>query len=369
VEGTVEALALRKLRKSFSSSVAVDGMDLTLSRGEFVSLLGPSGCGKSTVLRMIAGLLQPDSGEVLIEGKNVTALAVHKRNIGFVFQSYALFPHLSVFENVAFGLRRRRLAEADVQSRVTNVLETVRLHGLGDRRPSQLSGGQQQRVALARAVVTQPSLLLLDEPLSNLDALLREEMRLELKRLQHQLGITTLFVTHDQAEALAMSDRIAVVNGGRLEQIGTPEEIYAEPATQFVARFIGRSNFLTGHIEGDSGCRAVVRCAKDVRVVIEKRSAHVLTPGSVVRIAIRQERVQLTRAFVADTDNCFPVTVALRAYGGSVQHYILRLQSGAEIGAEVRAAEPALRPGDVAYAGWTARDGRILSGEGWSREG
>ncbi len=258
MSGGAPALAVRRLRKSFGAVVAVDDVSLEAAPGEFLSLLGPSGCGKSTLLRMVAGLVEPDGGEIVLAGEDITRVAVHKRNLGLVFQSYALFPHMTVFENVAFGLRRRGVAAAELGPRVERMLELVRLGPLGTRHPRELSGGQQQRVALARALVTEPRVLLLDEPLSNLDALLREEMRVELKRLQERLGTTMIFVTHDQAEALILSDRVVVMEAGRVEQIGRPEEVYRRPATAFVARFLGRANFLGGTVAEVGGSATVV---------------------------------------------------------------------------------------------------------------
>jgi len=258
VSAAAPALTVRRLRKSFGTVVAVDEVSLDAAAGEFLSLLGPSGCGKSTLLRMIAGLVEPDGGQVVLAGEDITRLAVHRRNLGLVFQSYALFPHMTVFENVAFGLRRRSVPAAELGPRVERMLELVRLGPLGARHPRELSGGQQQRVALARALVTEPRVLLLDEPLSNLDALLRDEMRVELKRLQERLRITMIFVTHDQAEALILSDRVVVMEAGRVEQIGTPEEVYRRPATAFVARFLGRANFLAGTVAESGASGAVV---------------------------------------------------------------------------------------------------------------
>ncbi len=225
---------------------------LEVEKGELVSLLGPSGCGKTTTLRTIAGFISADRGKIMIGGRDYTGVPPNRRNIGLVFQSYALFPHLSVFDNVAYGLRRRRLAKDIIRDKVRNVLELVSLTGFEDRLPAQLSGGQKQRVALARAIVIEPDLLLLDEPLSNLDAKLRDEMRAELSRLQRSLGITMIYVTHDQIEALSLSSRIIVMNEGNIEQTGTPEDIYERPATSFVARFVGFDNRLSGRVSGMS---------------------------------------------------------------------------------------------------------------------
>ncbi|MGV8965091.1 MAG: ABC transporter ATP-binding protein [Cellulomonas sp.] len=244
----VSAVRLRGLRKQFGDVVAVDGVDLDVHDGEFLTLLGPSGSGKTTVLRMIAGFEAPTSGTVELGGVNVTARAPFERDVNTVFQDYALFPHMSVLENIAYGLKVKRVGRKERSTRATEALESVQLEGYGDRKPSQLSGGQRQRVALARALVNRPKLLLLDEPLGALDLKLREQMQVELKAIQRQVGITFLFVTHDQEEALTMSDRIAVFAGGRIEQVGSPAEVYENPATPFVAGFVGTSNLLSGEV-------------------------------------------------------------------------------------------------------------------------
>jgi ABC-type Fe3+/spermidine/putrescine transport system ATPase subunit len=237
------ALRLAGIEKRYGATVAVAGVDLEVRDGEFLTLLGPSGCGKTTTLGLIAGFFPPSAGEIFLRGRPVAGLPPFKRDIGVVFQDYALFPHMTAGENVAFGLRMRGLPKAEIHSRVNEALDLVQLRGLAERRPLELSGGQRQRVALARALVIRPAVLLLDEPLSNLDLKLREEMRVEIAGLQRRLGITTVFVTHDQGEALVMSDRIAVMNAGRIEQLGSPADVYERPATRFVAQFIGRMNF------------------------------------------------------------------------------------------------------------------------------
>lgn len=258
-EAAGTALRLDGVAKRFGNVTALRDAWLQVQAGEFVTLLGPSGCGKTTLLNLVAGFLQSDGGEILLGGEPVTDLPVWRRNIGMVFQSYALFPHMTVAENVGYGLRARRLARAEVQARVAEALRLVQLSHLGDRRPRQLSGGQQQRAALARALVIRPRILLLDEPFSALDRSLRASMQIEVREIQRQAGLATLFVTHDQGEALSMSDRIAVMSGGMIQQVGTPLEIYERPATRFVAGFVGESSVLRGRLLGREGGEAVLR--------------------------------------------------------------------------------------------------------------
>jgi putative spermidine/putrescine transport system ATP-binding protein len=360
VSNAAPALSVRRLKKSFGAVVAVDEVSLDAAPGEFLSLLGPSGCGKSTVLRMVAGLVEPDGGAVVLAGEDVTRVAVHRRNVGLVFQSYALFPHMTVFENVAFGLRRRQVGESELRSRVERMLELVRLGRLGGRHPRELSGGQQQRVALARALVTEPSVLLLDEPLSNLDALLREEMRVELKRLQERLGTTMIFVTHDQAEALILSDRVVVMEAGRVEQIGKPEEVYRAPATPFVARFLGRANFLSGTVAGDAG-GVVVSLGGGLSIAAGPRIG--LARDQVVQVAIRQENIRLAPGGGGGgLANRFPVTVVFHAFAGQAHHYVVQLADGRELAVAAPGASVPLARGTEAVVEWGAEDVVLLPG-------
>ena len=370
MSAAVPALSLRRLRKAFGAVVAVDGVSLDAAPGEFLSLLGPSGCGKSTVLRMVAGLVDPDGGQVVLAGEDITCIPVHRRHLGLVFQSYALFPHMTVFENVAFGLRRRHAPEAELRARVERMLDLVRLGPLGARHPRELSGGQQQRVALARALVTEPRVLLLDEPLSNLDALLREEMRVELKRLQERLGTTMIFVTHDQAEALTLSDRVAVMESGRVEQVGRPEEVYRRPATPFVARFMGRANFLSGVVaERDA---AGVLVALDGGLSVRAGARDGIAAGQRVQMAVRQESIRFAPAGVGagtSARNRFPVTVVFHAFAGQAHHYVIQLADGRELEVATPGAEPPLARGIQAAVEWAPEDVILLPERGPEIEG
>jgi spermidine/putrescine transport system ATP-binding protein len=288
------AIALVGVSKRFGAVGAVDDVSLEINEGEFFSLLGPSGCGKTTTLRMVAGFEVPDTGRIVLKGNDVTRVPPNRRPVNMVFQQYALFPHMSVYENVAFGLKVKRVPRAEHRGRVHEMLRVVSLEGLDRRRARQLSGGQQQRVALARALVNRPAALLLDEPLGALDVKLRKHMQLELKRIQHELGTTFVYVTHDQEEALAMSDRIAVMNGGRVEQTGSPREIYEHPRTAFVADFIGSLNAFDLRIDELVGANAVMRLGENERVVVAVGDGH--RPGETLRAAVRPERVQIEAA-------------------------------------------------------------------------
>ncbi len=318
---------LRALRKHFGEAVAVDGIDATIRAGEFFSLLGPSGCGKTTTLRMIGGFERPTSGEILLDGVDVAQTPPHKRNVHTVFQSYALFPHLSVTDNVGFGLRRRRTSKAEIKRLVKEALELVELGGYGERRPAQLSGGQQQRVALARALVLRPALLLLDEPLGALDAKIRRQLRIELKALQEEVGITFVFVTHDQEEALSMSDRVAVMSGGRIEQIGTPAEVYEDPATVFVADFLGVSNLMEAH-----AARVEGGCAVTIGDYPLRAGCGDLEASGAVKVVARPERIELLSGESgAQRGNCLPGMVERTVYLGTSLQVMVRLATGVQL--------------------------------------
>jgi spermidine/putrescine transport system ATP-binding protein len=349
------------LRKQFGEVTAVDGVSLDIRAGEFFSLLGPSGCGKTTTLRMIGGFDLPTSGRIELGGLDITGAPPEKRPVNMVFQSYALFPHLSVFENIAFGLRRRKTPQAEIDRRVGAVLELVRLTGYGRRKPDQMSGGQQQRVALARALVNRPQVLLLDEPLGALDLKLRRQLQVELKRVQLEVGITFVYVTHDQEEALALSDRIAVMDHGRVEQLGTPEELYDAPRTLFVAGFIGTSNLLPGTVESVVTDAAVVRLASGDVCPARAGDAR---PGDSVDVAIRPESIGLAAADATpDADGNVPTllgTILQSAYlGVSVSH-----QVGTSGGLVLTVVAPRSHErfgiGDRVQLRWRAADAMLL---------
>jgi putative spermidine/putrescine transport system ATP-binding protein len=309
-------LRLESLTRRFGDTVAVDSISLDVQRGELISLLGPSGCGKTTTLRMIAGFEAPTSGRIEVDGRDVTALSPQRRAVGMVFQNYALFPHLDVWENVAFGLLARGESRTQARPKVERALQRVELAELSRRKVQALSGGQQQRVALARALAPEPPLLLLDEPLSNLDAALRERTRVELRGLLKELGMTAVFVTHDQEEAFALSDRIAVLSRGRLQQVGAPEQLYAQPANPFVASFLGRANFLSGVLQQDGSCRL------DAGMVWQA-SADGMPAGSRVKLMVRPEALR----FAARGEG-LPATVIDRRFAGAATFYHLQGEGG-----------------------------------------
>jgi spermidine/putrescine ABC transporter ATP-binding subunit len=318
-------VVLRGATKMFGPVVAVSNLTLEIPRGIFLSLLGPSGCGKTTTLRLIAGFEQPSHGDIFIRGQRVNLVPAYRRDFSMVFQNFALFPHMTVADNVAFGLRMRRLPREERETRLREALALVHLTGFEDRYPKQLSGGQQQRVALARAIVVRPAVLLLDEPLGSLDKKLREQMQVELRQLQQEIGITTVFVTHDQEEALTLSDRVAIMNGGKIEQMDTPRELYERPATDFVANFLGVSNAFDGRVTGRDGAEALVAIGPfQVRVPWEDG----IESGAPIRLAIRPEKIRLGRRGEKDG---LPARVRHVVYLGGTTHYYLDGPEGQSI--------------------------------------
>jgi spermidine/putrescine transport system ATP-binding protein len=316
---------LADVTKRFGDVVAVDAVSLDISRGGFFSLLGPSGCGKTTTLRMIGGFEQPDEGRIELGGTNVAGLPPYKRDVNTVFQSYALFPHLNVFDNVAYGLRRRKISRGMIPGQVGRILELVDLPGFEGRRVNQLSGGQQQRVALARALVNQPKVLLLDEPLGALDLKLRKQMQLELKGLQHEVGITFIYVTHDQEEAMTMSDRIAVMRAGRIEQVGPPEEVYEQPATEFVAGFLGASNLLEGTVRAAEGEFRSIELASGEKVRVPAASLN--GASGRIKLGVRPEKIRIGSKRPAG-DNAIEGTVRDTTFVGVSNVYTVATRDG-----------------------------------------
>ncbi|WP_428674245.1 ABC transporter ATP-binding protein [Roseibium sp.] len=322
----MSAVSLTNIVKKFGGFTAVHRMSMEIPDGSFVTLLGPSGCGKTTTLRMIAGLIDPTEGDITIKGQRINEVPIHRRNLGLVFQNYALFPHKTIAENVAFGLKYRSISKADAAKKVKDALELVQLPHVGDRYPKQLSGGQQQRIALARAIVIEPDVLLLDEPLSALDANLREDMRVELKRIQHRIGITTVFVTHDQSEALAMSDRIVVMSNGRVEQIGTPEEVYNTPASEFVSRFLGISNILPATCREVNGTGPALELPHFGEITVPKERAPNVGSAGPAQLVIRAEKLVLTdKAEPADDRIALDGIVEAVDYQGQAARYFVRV--------------------------------------------
>lgn len=357
---------LRGATVRFGDLVAVESLDFTIEPGEFLSILGPSGCGKTTTLRLVAGFQYPTEGEVWINGENATDVPAHKRDVNTVFQSYALFPHLNVADNIAYGLKVKRQDKSTIGDRVARALDLVQLPQVADRRPSQLSGGQQQRVALARAIVNEPAVLLLDEPLSALDRKLRQAMRLELRHLHEQLGITFIFVTHDQEEAITMSDRVAVMNQAHILQVGTPGDVYERPTSRFVAGFVGEMNFLVGTVDSISNGRAEIRLA-DSLVVPVSHDGEGLSEGLDVTVAIRPERLKLRAPDLADgIEADLSAMLVELVYLGDTTQAIFKLPDGTELtalqhneGSEQPFGD--VRPGESARIGWQPGAARLLA--------
>jgi ABC-type Fe3+/spermidine/putrescine transport system ATPase subunit len=344
-------LSLEGLTKAYGPNRVVDRIDLTLGEGEFVSLLGPSGCGKTTTLRMIAGFVEPNEGSITLDGEVISApgaiLPPERRGMSMIFQSYAVWPNMTVEENVAFGLKLRKLPGAEIRKRVGEILEVVQMGHLAKRYPSELSGGQQQRVALARAIVVKPQVLLLDEPLSNLDANLREEMRFEIRRLHDEFRITTVYVTHDQSEAMATSDRIAVMNAGRIEQVDAPHVLYTRPRTRFVAGFIGRTNLLEAELrDGEIGFGGVSVPASQVPGAAEAGGRDIL-------VSVRPQGIGLHRTRPVGDRPLIEGVVAQRTFLGETWDYVVRAESSA---LRLRASAPPLQVHEVGEAVWIELD-------------
>jgi spermidine/putrescine transport system ATP-binding protein len=363
VDDNGNSVELREVTKRHGATVAVDRLSLTIRKGEFFSILGPSGSGKTTTLRLLAGFEQPDAGEIIIEGRHMEGVPPNRRPVNLVFQNYALFPHMTVAGNVAFGLEMKGLPQAEIGPHVTEALAMVRLTAKQDRLPAQLSGGEQQRVALARALVNRPAVLLLDEPLGALDKQLRLEMEVELKALQERVGITFVCVTHDQEEALTMSDRLAVLHHGQLLQVGTPEEIYQAPASAFVANFIGVSNSLCGRVEGIIGQHATV--VVDGIGVIHAPAVPGVAAGAPVLVTVRPERLHLSRGPETDGyQNQVMVRVAKVIYAGNETQYLLTLPNNQTWKARIPNADGAAKrfhAGESAYLKWRTAEAVLLS--------
>ena len=352
-------LSLRHISKNFGEGDVLQDVSLDVERGEFVTLLGASGCGKTTTLRIISGLETPDAGEVILNGQDMTDLPPESRPVNTVFQSYALFPHMNVEKNVAYGLRVRGMDKRAQAARVREMLELVQMSEYAGRMPAQLSGGQRQRIAIARALAPQPQLLLLDEPLGALDLQLRRQMQIELKRLQKKLGITFIYITHDQEEAINMSDRIAVMRGGHFEQLGTPEEIYDHPATRYVAQFIGRSTIFTGTVRSANGYSAVIE-NENGRFTVDSAHAEI-REGEICDVCVRTERMRASRTPVEGFD--LPATVREARYaGGHVLTYVTT-RGGVEAVAEgVERMCDAPAAGDTVYLHWNPAQAAVIGG-------
>jgi len=361
-ESASDVIVLDHVSKRYGDFVAVHDANFSIATGEFFAMLGPSGCGKTTTLKMIAGFEQPTAGRVMLDGVDVSDVPPYKRNVNTVFQQYALFPHMTVFDNVAFGPRSKKVDESKIKTSVMEMLEIVRLNDFAQRKPSQLSGGQQQRVALARALVNYPSALLLDEPLAALDLKLREAMQIELKRIQREVGISFIFVTHDQGEALTMSDRIAVMSQGHVEQIGTPQEIYRSPASLFVAGFIGSANLLPGTVQSHDGADAVValQAGSTIRVA-GQASANAI--GAHVSVMLRPERLRPSEHADANGQSLHGTLTDL-VFQGATARMIVRLADGTELTclADSSARMPQIAVGATINVSWDADCGYVLAG-------
>jgi len=347
---------LERVTKKFEDVPAVDDLNLDIDEGEFFSLLGPSGCGKTTTLRMVGGFEEPTSGRILLGGRDVTYMAPYHRDVNTVFQSYALFPHLDVYENIAFGLHRKKVSNAEIRQRVGRILEIVDLPGFEKRRVNQLSGGQQQRIALARALVNEPTLLLLDEPMSALDAKLRHQMQIELKAIQSRVGITFLYVTHDQEEAMTMSDRLVVMRQGKIEGIGSPKDVYDSPSTEFVATFLGASNLLAGEVVGRDGDVSTISLVNGSTLSVPTSRLPVDLKGKAVKVGVRPEKISIVAldSTISANRNSLRGRVRVSTFTGVGNQYLVEMPSGADITvyAQNIGEELAPRSGEEVLLSW-----------------
>lgn len=351
-------MELKNITKSFTEEESVlKGISLTIDKGEFITLLGSSGCGKTTTLRIVAGLEMPDSGKVFLEGKDVTELAPEERDVNTVFQNYALFPHMNVADNIGYGLKLKKVPKAEIRKKVTEMLELVQLPGFEKRKPSELSGGQKQRVAIARSLVNNPRVLLLDEPLGALDLQLRRAMQIELKKLQKKLGITFIYITHDQEEAINMSDRIAVMNNGKFEQIGTPDEIYNHPKTSYVATFVGNSNILKGTAESSE--ENIVNIKVSGGTVPVFNDGPTVKEGEGVTLAVRSENIHLDETGVKG----LPAEVVEKSFAGGMLRVVLKLQDDTEIIASRYGIDAGVQPGQKVGCSFAAEDAVLVDRE------
>lgn len=349
-----KCLELKDIKKAFSKEEVLKEISLSIEKGEFITLLGSSGCGKTTTLRIIAGLETPDSGQVFLDGKDVTALPPEARDVNTVFQNYALFPHMTVADNIGYGLKLKKTPKAEIKKRVSEMLELVQLPGYEKRKPSELSGGQKQRVAIARSLINNPKVLLLDEPLGALDLQLRRTMQLELKKLQKKLGITFIYITHDQEEAINMSDRIAVMNHGVFEQIGSPDEIYNHPKTSYVATFVGNANILKGTIEKtEDEILKVSLAGETVSVASEGRSLKVGTP---VTMAVRSENL----IFDEECQSGLEATVEEKSFAGGLLRVVLKLLDGTEVIANRHGIDAGVQPGQKVTCHFDAKNAVLV---------
>jgi putrescine transport system ATP-binding protein len=363
-EAAKPLVSFEAVSKRFGDVTAVDRVSLDIHKGEFFALLGPSGCGKTTLLRMLAGFEQPSEGRILLDGRDIAGLPPHRRPVNMMFQSYALFPHLSVAGNIAFGLRQEALSRAEINARVDEMLALVKLDGFGRRRPHQLSGGQRQRVALARALAKRPRLFLLDEPMAALDRKLREETRFELMDLQHKLGLTFVIVTHDQEEAMTVADRIGVMNAGALVQVATPPEIYEQPSSRWVAGFIGDVNLIEGKVVSSGLGQLMIDSAAGGRLLVAHRAD--LATGTAVSVALRPEKIQIdAEVDRAGSENNFTGRVVDVGYLGDMSIYKVRLDNGLDLRAAVanrtRLIERPIGAGDRVWLSWLPEAGVVLT--------